>query len=178
MTWLRDHGVPATIFMTGASVEGSDAARDVIDLVNANASLFDLGNHSYSHPDMTTMTAADVSVEVTPPERAIAAYATQPTRPLFRPPYGAWDEEMLAGVGAAGCRWSVMWDVDTVDWKPVSDGGPTAEQIVAKVVSRASEGSIVLMHLGGYETLDALRIMVPGLRDRGFVLTSLSDLLR
>jgi len=33
------------------------------------------------------------------------------------------------------------------------------------------------MHLGGYETLDALAIMVPGLRDRGMLLTSLSDLL-
>jgi len=35
----------------------------------------------------------------------------------------------------------------------------------------------VLFHLGGYETLDALRLIVPGLRDRGFTLTSLSDLL-
>jgi hypothetical protein len=33
------------------------------------------------------------------------------------------------------------------------------------------------MHLGGYETLDALKIMIPGLRDRGFLLTSLSDML-
>jgi peptidoglycan/xylan/chitin deacetylase (PgdA/CDA1 family) len=45
------------------------------------------------------------------------------------------------------------------------------------VLSNAQDGSIVLMHLGGYETLDALRIMIPGLRDRGFLLTSLSDLL-
>ena len=41
----------------------------------------------------------------------------------------------------------------------------------------AVDGSNVLMHLGGYETLNALRLMVPGLRDRGFLLTSLSDLL-
>jgi hypothetical protein len=34
------------------------------------------------------------------------------------------------------------------------------------------------MHLGGYETLDALRVMIPGLRERGFLLTSLSDLLQ
>jgi peptidoglycan/xylan/chitin deacetylase (PgdA/CDA1 family) len=45
------------------------------------------------------------------------------------------------------------------------------------VITTAEGGSIVLMHLGGYETLDALEIMVPGLRERGFTLTSLSDLL-
>ena len=45
------------------------------------------------------------------------------------------------------------------------------------MITQAQDGSIVLMHLGGYETLDALRIMVPGLRERGLALTSLSDLL-
>jgi len=45
------------------------------------------------------------------------------------------------------------------------------------VITQAQDGSTVLMHIGGYETLDALRIMVPGLRERGFGLTSLSDLL-
>jgi peptidoglycan/xylan/chitin deacetylase (PgdA/CDA1 family) len=54
-----------------------------------------------------------------------------------------------------------MWDVDTIDWKPSKDGGPTASEIVAKVAANAREGSIVLMHLGGYETLDAL----PGILD-------------
>ena len=70
-----------------------------------------------------------------------------------------------------------MWDIDTVDWKPIADGGPTATQIASKVVGNAVNGSNVLFHLGGYETLDALRLIVPGLRDRGFTLTSLSDLL-
>jgi peptidoglycan/xylan/chitin deacetylase (PgdA/CDA1 family) len=70
-----------------------------------------------------------------------------------------------------------MWDVDTIDWKPIADGGPTAQQIATKVVGNAGDGSIVLMHLGGYETLNALEIMIPALRDRGFLLTSLSDLL-
>jgi hypothetical protein len=45
------------------------------------------------------------------------------------------------------------------------------------VVTSATDGSIVLMHLGGYETYDALRLMVPPLRERGLLLTSISDLL-
>jgi peptidoglycan/xylan/chitin deacetylase (PgdA/CDA1 family) len=78
---------------------------------------------------------------------------------------------------SVGYTKTFMWDVDTIDWKPIADGGPTAQQIATKVVGNAGDGSIVLMHLGGYETLDALEIMIPALRDRGFLLTSLSDLL-
>lgn len=176
MTWLRDHGVPATVFMTGSSVDTTNATRQVIGIINANPAQFDLGNHSYSHPDITTMSASQVAAELRRAEQAIA-YATQPSRPIFRPPYGAWDAEMLASVGAAGYRWSVMWDVDTIDWKPITDGGPTAAQIVSGVVGRAQGGSIVLMHLGGYETLDALPDIVSGLRARGLTLVTLEEML-
>jgi hypothetical protein len=46
-----------------------------------------------------------------------------------------------------------------------------------KVVDNAVGGSDVLMHLGGFETLDALPAMIDGLRGRGFQLTTLSDML-
>jgi peptidoglycan/xylan/chitin deacetylase (PgdA/CDA1 family) len=177
MTWLRDHGVPATIFMTGASVDTTTAARQVLSMIDARPDLFDLGNHSYSHPDMTKLTVAQVTDELRRAETAIDAHAVQSPRPLFRPPYGAWNAGVLAGAGAAGYRWSVMWDVDTLDWKPISDGGPTASQIVAKVLQRAQGGSIVLMHLGGYETLDALPGIVSGLQSRGFRLVTLGTML-
>ena len=84
---------------------------------------------------------------------------------------------MLDAAASVGYTKTFMWDIDTIDWKPIADGGPTAEQIGSKVITQAQDGSTVLMHIGGYETLDALRIMVPGLRERGFGLTSLSDLL-
>ncbi|HET6745610.1 MAG TPA: polysaccharide deacetylase family protein [Candidatus Limnocylindria bacterium] len=177
MSWLRDHGVPATVFMTGASVNSTSASRQVISIINRQPGLFDLGNHSYSHPDMTGLTAGQVTDELRRAETAIEAYANQSPRPLFRPPYGAWDSDVLAGAGAAGYRATVLWDVDTIDWKPMSDGGPSAAKIVETVVGRAQGGSIVLMHLGGYKTLDALPGIVAGLRDRGFTLVTLGTLL-
>jgi peptidoglycan-N-acetylglucosamine deacetylase len=177
MSWLRDHDVPATIFMTGSSVDTTTAARTVLSIVNARPDLFDLGNHSYSHPDMTTLSAAAMADELARAEAAIDRYATQSPRPLFRPPYGAWDTDVLAVAGISGYALTVMWDVDTIDWKPISDGGPTAGEIVATVLERAQGGSIVLMHLGGYETLDALPQIVTGLRARGYALVTLDRLL-
>ena len=63
---------------------------------------------------------------------------------------------MRAGVGAAGWSTMVMWDVDMIDWRPEADGGPTAADMQAKLLANAKGGSIVLMHLGGYNTLEAL----------------------
>jgi peptidoglycan/xylan/chitin deacetylase (PgdA/CDA1 family) len=85
---------------------------------------------------------------------------------------------VLSAAASAGYTKAFMWDIDTIDWKPIEQGGPTAQQIATKVITQAQGGSNVLMHLGGYETLDALRVMIPGLRERGFLLTSLSDLLQ
>jgi len=68
-----------------------------------------------------------------------------------------------------------MWDVDTIDWRPESEGGPTTAAIVAKVVTNARGGSIVLMHLGGYHTLAALPGIVDGLADGGLTPIRLSD---
>ena len=177
MGWLRDHKVPATVFLTGSSVDSAAAAREVISIVNARADLYDLGNHSYSHPDMTDFTAAQVADQLRRAEVAIARYAAQSPRPLFRPPYGAWNSQVLVGAGSAGYRWTVLWDVDTLDWKPIADGGPTATQIVQKVIGNALGGSIVLMHLGGYETLNALPGIVDGLHARGFTLVTLAALI-
>jgi peptidoglycan/xylan/chitin deacetylase (PgdA/CDA1 family) len=72
-----------------------------------------------------------------------------------------------------------MWDVDTIDWRPIKNDppGPTADQIVTKVLDRVQGGTIVLMHLGGYETFEALPRIVDGLRAGGFDLVTLDELL-
>jgi peptidoglycan/xylan/chitin deacetylase (PgdA/CDA1 family) len=179
VTWLRDHDVPATIFMTGAMAASTatDAGRTVLDMVVAGGAAFDLGNHTYSHPYLTQLTAAGIAKELQTTEAAIAASCSVSPRPLMRPPYGAWDAHVLAAAGSAGYTRTILWDIDTIDWKPIADGGPTAAQIVAKVLANAQGGSIVLMHLGGYETLSALPGIVDGLLDRGFQLVTLGQML-
>lgn len=61
-------------------------------------------------------------------------------------------------------------------WRPEADGGPTAQQVVDKVVERAQGGSIVLMHLGGFNTLDAIPGIVAGLRAKGLTPVTLGTL--
>lgn len=179
--WLVEHHIHASIFMTGAMADNvnTDAGRRVLAVVDAHPELFTLGNHSYTHRDFRTLTPAEIREELRRTETSIAGYAAQDLRPFFRPPNGGYDADVLAAVGAAGYRYTITWDIDTIDWRPIANDppGPTADQMVAKVLDRAQGGSIVLMHLGGYETFEALPRIVDGLQDAGFDLVSLDELL-
>ena len=179
--WLIDHDVHATVFMTGAMADNpnTDAGRRVLAMVDAHPDLFTLGNHSYTHRDFRDLTSSEIRDELRRTEAAIAPYCSQNLRPFFRPPNGGYDADVLAAVGRAGYRYTVTWDVDTIDWRPIKNDppGPTADQIVAKVLANAQGGSIVLMHLGGYETMEALPRIVDGLRAEDYDLVSLDELM-
>jgi peptidoglycan/xylan/chitin deacetylase (PgdA/CDA1 family) len=176
---LIDRGVPATIFITGAMVENrkTDVGRRVLALVEKHASTLEIGNHSYSHVDFTTLSADDMRAELERTDAAVSARSKVALKPLFRPPFGAVNASVLETVGASRYRHTVLWDVGTTDWLPEKDGGPTTAQIVDGVLGTASAGSIVLMHLAGYNTAAALPSIIDGLRNRGFELVTVSELL-
>jgi peptidoglycan/xylan/chitin deacetylase (PgdA/CDA1 family) len=183
--------VCVTIFPTGAMTQTAEG-KQVMALIKAHPELFEIGNHTMHHCDLVrggggspttapcagvTPTADFIRKELTDAAVILEQFSGQKPIPYWRPPYGSVNAAVRDAAASVGYTKTFMWDIDTIDWKPIADGGPTAEQIASKVVGNARDGSIVLMHLGGYETLDALAIMIPALRDRGFLLTSLSDLL-
>ena len=191
MNFLVENRVCATIFATGVMSQTAQG-EEVMAIIRAHPELFEIANHTMYHCDLVrggggspstrpcsgaSFGADRIRGEMADAEAILRAGTGQDPRPYWRPPYGSYNDAVLNAVAAAGYTKTFMWDIDTVDWKPIADGGPTAEQIASKVVGTAVNGSNVLFHLGGYETLDALRLIIPGLRDRGFSLTSLSDLL-
>ena len=178
MAWLRDNEVAATIFVSGAAVErnDSDAGREVMQIIDARGDLFELGSHGYATEDFTMLTPEQVIEELRRTEAALTSRAGQDPRPLFAPPAGAWSTTVLAAAGRAGYDWAVLWDVDPVDWKPMAQGGPSSAEIVDRVLGTAQPGSIVLLQLGGPETLGALPDLVAALRQR-FRLVRVSELL-
>jgi peptidoglycan-N-acetylglucosamine deacetylase len=191
MNFLLANRVCATIFATGVMSETAQG-QEVLAIIRANPGLFEIANHTMYHCDLARggggspstqpcaggpLSADRIRKELADAEAILRAGTGQDSRPYWRPPYGSTNQAVIAAAASAGYTKTFMWDIDTIDWKPIGDGGPTAEQIAAKVVGNAVNGSNVLFHLGGYETLDALHLIVAGLRDRGFTLTSLSDLL-
>ncbi len=181
VAWLVDRRVHATIFMTGAMVDNpnTDAGRQVLAIIDAHPELFTLGNHSYSHRDFRTLNTSEIRDELRRTAEVLGRYGSQDPRPFFRPPNGGYDADVLAAVGASGYRYTVTWDIDTIDWRPIKNDppGPTADAIVAKVLGNAQGGSIVLMHLGGYETFEALPRIVDGLEAARYDLVTLDELV-
>lgn len=175
--WLIDHEVHATIFPTGKAATTTDLGRAAVQLAVTRPDLFVFGNHSWDHPDFTTLSATQMADQLTKTETALASLIGARTQPYFRPPFGAWTAAVRSGVGAAGWADLVMWDVDTIDWKNTADGGPSAKDIVAKVLGQAQGGSIVLMHLGGWHTLEALPDLLAGLQANGLTPVTLRTML-
>jgi peptidoglycan/xylan/chitin deacetylase (PgdA/CDA1 family)/LysM repeat protein len=192
MNFLVANDVCATIFATGVMSETAQG-RQVMAIIRAHPELFEIANHTMYHCDLvrggggspTTApcqtggapSADFIRQQLTNAEAILRAGPGQDPQPYWRPPYGSVNDAVRAAAASVGYTKTFMWDIDTVDWKPVADGGPTAEQIASRVISTAQGGSNVLFHLGGYNTLDAIRLIVPGLRERGLAVTSLSDLL-
>lgn len=192
LQFLMANRICATLFPTGAMSE-TTTGQEVLAIVRAHPELFEVGNHTMHHCDLvrggggspTTApcvtngapSADFIRAELTDAAAVIRAATGQDPVPYWRPPYGSTNSAVLAAAASVGYTKTILWDIDTVDWEPIADGGPTAQQIAAKVIGNAVDGSIVLMHLGGYETLDALHLIVPALRERGFQITSISDLL-
>jgi peptidoglycan/xylan/chitin deacetylase (PgdA/CDA1 family) len=173
--WLIDHDVHATLFPTGKSGTQTAQGLAAMQLASEHPELFDVGNHSWDHPDFRDLTAAQMAQQLTSMEAAIAPILGT-TKPWFRPPFGGYNDAVRAGVGAAGWKHLVMWDVDMIDWRPVADGGPTAADMVAKLRDKGQGGSIVLMHLGGWNTLEALPGMLTALEDLGLIPVTLKEL--
>ena len=165
----------------------------MLAIIRAHPELFEIANHTMYHCDLVRGGGGSPStgavrrrpVQRRPHPQGADRCGGDPRAPAparTRSRTGARrtarsTDGVLDAAASVGYTKTFLWDIDTIDWKPISDGGPTAEQIAAKVIGNAVNGSNVLFHLGGYETLDSLRLIVPGLRDRGFTLTSLSDLL-
>jgi peptidoglycan/xylan/chitin deacetylase (PgdA/CDA1 family) len=194
---LVQYKVCATIFPTGAISDTPDG-RAALAIVRAHPELFELANHTMDHCDLVrggggapgsaeaaicasmplsgAAYEAFVKKQLTDGESSIVAATGRGTRSFWRAPYGSLNSTVLRWAAEAGWRTHFKWDVDTIDWKPVSQGGPTATSMALKVVNNARSGTVVLLHLGGFETLDALPAMIDGLRSRGFTLTTLSDM--
>ncbi|MCM2534527.1 polysaccharide deacetylase family protein [Neobacillus pocheonensis] len=168
---MRVKRVPGTFFMVGKEAKSfPDMVRRIVREGNA------IGNHSWDHPKLWTLTNEQVRQEIVSTENEIKQITGRRTN-LFRPPYGRVTPSDVVLIHNLGYR-IIDWSVDTLDWKGTS--APTILQFVNKEVS---PGGIILEHcfagrpgeLNG--TLQALPKIIDHLRAQGYEFVTVPTLL-
>jgi peptidoglycan/xylan/chitin deacetylase (PgdA/CDA1 family) len=170
LSTLAKYHVAGTFFLTGRWVQVYPQQAAQI------AAAYPVGNHTFDHPDLTTLSDQAVRDEITQGAAAITAATGRDTHPLFRFPFGATNAHDigLANSLGYGC---FRWTVDTLGWEGTAAG--TADDIVQRVLSGLRPGEIVIMHVGSnpddHSTLDAdaLPKVIEALQARGYGFTTL-----
>jgi peptidoglycan/xylan/chitin deacetylase (PgdA/CDA1 family) len=144
---LAEHRVRATFFLTGKFCEKFPKACRAI----ADAGM-ELGNHSYSHPHFTKLSAAEIRRQLERAEAAIVKACGRGAKPLFRFPYGDRDRRTCALVAKAGYQ-PIAWTLDSLD----SFGKPKSAAYVAdRITRKVKPGYITLMHVSCVGSAEAL----------------------
>jgi peptidoglycan/xylan/chitin deacetylase (PgdA/CDA1 family) len=165
---LAELGAPATFFVVGRDV---DANPELVARIAREG--HELGNHTYRHRYLPLARSRSVERELRATDRAVARAAGVIPR-IARPPWGGRSPRNVR-VFHRLCKRLVLWDVNSFDWK-----GKPAGEVADRVLARARAGSIILMHEardGGATTIEAVRLLVPALRARGFELVTVSRAL-
>jgi len=168
---LVDAGARATIFLGGGWAR--EEAEHVRELA-ANP-LFELGNHSYTHPHMADIADAGRLEEELARTQSEVFELTGQTPRLFRPPYGEYNDRLVRAAARVGLT-TVEYDLPSGD----PDQHATKERLVAWVLKQARPGSIIVMHVNHlrFHTAEALPGIITGLRDAGYELVTVGELLR
>jgi peptidoglycan/xylan/chitin deacetylase (PgdA/CDA1 family) len=164
---LREKKVKLTLFILG-----ENAAAHPEILAEAVADGHEIATHAYSHKSLAKMDRRAIGEEFDKAEKAITAVAPKPI--LFRPPGGAYNDNVLAEAQLRGYT-TILWSIDPGDWRR-----PSVSHVVDSVVNHIEPGSIVLLHDGQYPlpTPEALGIIIDKLREQGYSIVTVSELLQ
>jgi polysaccharide deacetylase family sporulation protein PdaB len=164
---LEKNNVKVTFFMTGGWIE-----KYPDDVKAIAAAGHDLGNHSENHKHMSQLSKEQSIEEIMKPHNKVKEL-TGIDMNLFRPPYGDYNNTLIQATREAGYH-CIQWDVDSLDWR---DYG--VKSIVNTVVDHEhlGNGSIILCHNGAKYTKDALDSMITGLKEKGYEIVPISQLI-
>ena len=163
---LNDADAKATFFMIGNKVAADPAGAKRV----AEAGM-EIGSHTWEHPNLTTIPAADVPAQFSRANDAIAA-ATGQTPRLWRPAGGITNDAVNA-VAARYGQAGILWDVIPFDWINDSNLEATRDMLMSQI----KPGSVVLFHDTYSSTVDLVYQFLPVLQANGYRLVTVSQLL-
>ncbi|MBS1528858.1 MAG: glycosyltransferase [Bacteroidetes bacterium] len=172
----REH-VPAAFFVVGSMAE-----KNVSIIRREYEEGYEIGNHTFFHPDISTISLQRVNLELNATRKLIESVTGRSTI-LFRPPFNADAEpqtlaEVLPVAESRKQSYITIGEsIDPWDWQP----GVTADSIMARVIKQKDNGSMLLLHDAGgdtrEETVKALPEIIHFFKSHGYKFTTIADVL-
>ena len=158
---LEEYNVPATFFVLGSKIKGNEY---ILNKIIESGS--EIGNHTYNHKILTKLKEDKIKEEIDSTSNLIfEVTGIYPT--LLRPSYGIVNNKIKEISNYP----IIIWDIDTLDWKYHN-----SKKVAGRVLSKASDGDIILMHDVYSSTANALKVIVPELKNRGYTFVTVSEL--
>jgi peptidoglycan/xylan/chitin deacetylase (PgdA/CDA1 family) len=163
---LKQRNIKATFFLIGQNAASNpDLVRRIL------ADGHEIGNHSWTHPQLSKLSDDRVTAEITKTQDAIKdASGFSPT--LLRPPYGAITPRQREWIENQFGLNVILWSVDPFDWKR-----PGASVITQRILSQVRPGAIILSHDIHKQTVDAMPATLDGLLAKGYKFATVSQLI-
>ena len=164
---LAEHHIHVTFFVLGENAEQHPEI-----LQRAAREGHEIGNHSWSHPNLAKLSEENVRSQIKRTEELITNITG--SRPaVFRPPYGSLTTHQKHFIHDELGYEIILWDVDPLDWK---EPGPSV--VSNRILKETRPGSIVLSHDIHAQTIQAMPATLTELEAKGFKFVTVSQLLK
>ncbi|NQY75225.1 MAG: polysaccharide deacetylase family protein [Candidatus Margulisbacteria bacterium] len=164
---LKKENIKATFFMLGKQIElFPHIAKRVLDDGHT------VGNHSFAHLDYSLYPKAAIKKDIQKSNRIFKEYLS--IEPIyFRPPFGRVSTENLS-ILKSHFKHVIKWSIDTRDW----DKETSKKNMVKHIGENVEPGSIIIFHDTHRYTPQELPIIIQELKNRGYKMVTVSDLIK
>jgi peptidoglycan/xylan/chitin deacetylase (PgdA/CDA1 family) len=166
--FAKDTGVRLTYFVNGVNRSWTDNLDLLRPLVASGQ--IQLGNHTWSHPDLTTVSTSQVAQQITRNDRFLANTYGVDAKPFFRPPYGRHNAAVRAAAADLGYTATTMWNGSLSDSTVI-----TEDYIAAMADKYFTPQAIVIGHLNHLPVTHVYGRLVDVIRARQLRTVTLND---
>jgi len=161
---LKQYQVKATFFVDGSWLkENPEMAKRMVSEGH------EIGNHAYSHPQMSKLTDERIKEEIVRTEKLISEI-TGNSSTYFAPPSGDYNQRVVDIAYELNLT-TVLWTLDTIDWQK-----PTKETILNRIIPNVENGNLILLH-PTKASVDVLPDLITEIMKKGLIITTVNETL-
>lgn len=162
---LDTYDVKATFFLVGFWI---DKFPELVKEIGDRGHL--IANHSTNHPHFNKLSMEEMRLEIETVNKKLIAITGSPAS-YFRAPFGEYNNNLINTLTDLNMK-CIQWDVDSLDWKGIS-----ASEIAERILTRVKSGSIILCHNNSDNILEALPLVLLGLKNKGLTSVRMDELV-